>query len=159
MTKKTVLHAGPPVTWARMCGPQRGAVMGGLIYEGLARDVAEAEALAASGEITFDPCNMHDAVGPMAGVVTASMPVWILENKTFGNRAYCTINEGLGKVLRFGAYDDEVLARLRWMERESIPFSRMRWRSRAKSTSRCSSQSCCRWATRRTIATKRARPC
>ena len=121
MTKTTILHAGPPVTWARMCGPQRGAVMGGLIYEGLAKDAAEAEALAASGKITFDPCHMHDAVGPMAGVVTASMPVWILENKTFGNRAYCTINEGLGKVLRFGAYDDEVLTRLRWMERELYP--------------------------------------
>ncbi len=121
MTKTTILHAGPPVTWARMSGPQRGAVMGGLIYEGLAKDPAEAEALAASGKIAFDPCHMHDAVGPMAGVVTASMPVWILENKTFGNRAYCTINEGLGKVLRFGAYDNEVLTRLKWMERELYP--------------------------------------
>ena len=121
MTKKTILHAGPPVTWARMSGPQKGAVLGGLIYEGLAKDVSEAEKLAASGEITFDPCHMHDAVGPMAGVVTASMPVWILENKTFGNRAYCTINEGLGKVLRFGAFDEEVLKRLRWMERELYP--------------------------------------
>ena len=121
MTKQTILHAGPPVTWARMSGPQRGAVMGGLIYEGLAKNGSEAEALAASGKITFDPCHMHDTVGPMAGVVTASMPVWILENKAFGNRAYCTINEGLGKVLRFGAYDDEVLTRLRWMERELYP--------------------------------------
>lgn len=122
MTKKTILHAGPPVTWARMCGPQRGAVIGGLIYEGLAKDPAEAEKLAANGEIMFDPCHMHDAVGPMAGVITASMPVWILENKAFGNRAYCTINEGLGKVLRFGAFDDEVLTRLRWMERELYPI-------------------------------------
>lgn len=122
MNKTTILHAGPPVTWTRMSGPQRGAVMGGLIYEGLAKDVSEAEVLAASGEIRFDPCHMHDAVGPMAGVITASMPVWILENKTFGNRAYCTINEGLGKVLRFGAYDDEVLTRLRWMERELYPI-------------------------------------
>jgi hypothetical protein len=121
MTKKTILHAGPPVTWERMCGPQRGAVMGGLIYEGLANDLKEAEALAASGDISFEPCHMHDAVGPMAGVVTYSMPVWILENKAFGNRAYCTVNEGLGKVLRFGACDDEVLARLRWMEKELYP--------------------------------------
>ncbi|HWQ06825.1 MAG TPA: DUF1116 domain-containing protein [Feifaniaceae bacterium] len=121
MTKHTILHAGPPVTWERMCGPQRGAVMGGLIYEGLAKDLAEAEALAASGKIKFDPCNMHSAVGPMAGVVTYSMPVWILENKAFGNRAYCTINEGLGKVLRFGACDEEVLTRLRWMEQELYP--------------------------------------
>lgn len=122
MGKKTILHAGPPVTWERMCGPQRGAVMGGLIYEGLAKTPAEAETLAASGEIKFEPCHMHSAVGPMAGVVTASMPVWILENKKFGNRAYCTINEGLGKVLRFGAFDDEVLTRLRWMEHELYPI-------------------------------------
>ena len=121
MTKKTILHAGPPVTWERMSGPQKGAVMGGLIYEGLAKDLKEAETLAASGAITFDPCNMHSAVGPMAGVVTSSMPVWILENKAFGNRAYCTINEGLGKVLRFGACDEEVLTRLRWMEKELYP--------------------------------------
>ena len=86
MDKKTILHAGPPVTWERMCGPQKGAVMGGLIYEGLAKDLKEAEELAASGQIKFDPCHMHSAVGPMAGVVTASMPVWIMENKTFGNR-------------------------------------------------------------------------
>ena len=124
MDKKTILHAGPPVTWERMCGPQKGAVMGGLIYEGLAKDLKEAEELAASGQIKFDPCHMHSAVGPMAGVVTASMPVVIMENKTFGNRAYCTFNEGLGKVLRFGACDDEVLTRLRWLETDLYPVLR-----------------------------------
>jgi len=122
MTKKTVLHAGPPVTWERMCGPVRGAVIGGLIYEGLAKNRAEAEKLAASGEIRFDPCHHHGAVGPMAGVVTASMPVWVLENATFGNRAYCTFNEGLGKVLRYGAFSDEVLARLKWIETDLAPI-------------------------------------
>lgn len=121
MTKETILHAGPPITWDRMCGPQKGAVRGGLVYEGLAADLSEAEILAASGKIIFDPCHMHDAVGPMAGVITYSMPVWILENKTFGNRAYCTLNEGLGKVLRFGAFDEEVLTRLRWMKEVLYP--------------------------------------
>lgn len=121
MTKETILHAGPPVTWDRMCGPQKGAIRGGLIYEGLAANLEEAEQLAASGKIKFDPCHMHNAVGPMAGVVTYSMPVWILENKTFGNRAYCTLNEGLGKVLRFGAFDDEVLTRLLWMKEVLYP--------------------------------------
>lgn len=124
MTKKTILHAGPPITWDRMCGPVRGAVMGGLILEGLASNLEEAEKLAASGEITFDPCHMHNAVGPMAGVVTYSMPVWIIENKTFGNRAYCTLNEGLGKVLRFGACDEEVFTRLRWMRDSLYPVLR-----------------------------------
>jgi hypothetical protein len=121
MTKKTVLHAGPPVTWKKMCGPMRGAVIGGLIYEGLAADAREAEALAASGEIAFDPCHHHDAVGPMAGVMTASMPVWIVENAAYGNRAFCTLNEGLGKVLRYGANSPEVIERLRWIEKVLAP--------------------------------------
>jgi len=116
VSKTTVLHAGPPITWERMCGPQRGAALGGLVFEGLAKDLDDAERLIESGAITFSPCNEHSAVGPMAGVVTYSMPVWIILNKTFGNYAYCTLNEGLGKVLRFGACDDEVFARLRWMK-------------------------------------------
>ncbi len=121
MTKDTILHAGPPITWDRMCGPMRGAIMGGLILEGKASNLQEAEALAKSGKIQFDPCHMHNAVGPMAGVITYSMPVWIIENKAFGNRAYCTMNEGLGKVLRFGACDEEVFTRLRWMRDHLYP--------------------------------------
>ncbi|MGO9308487.1 MAG: DUF1116 domain-containing protein [Spirochaetia bacterium] len=121
MTKKTILHAGPPVTWQRMCGPVRGAVIGGLIYEGLAKDRGQAEKLASSGEIAFEPCHHHNSVGPMAGVVTARMPVWIFENTTFGNRSYCTFNEGLGKVLRYGAFSEEVLTRLRWIETDLAP--------------------------------------
>ncbi|SCG82364.1 putative protein yahG [Proteiniborus sp. DW1] len=124
MTKKTVLHAGPPVTWDKMSGPLRGAVIGGLIYEGLATNEEEAIKLAESGEITFDPCHHHDAVGPMAGVVTYSMPVWIVQNKTYGNYAYCTLNEGLGKVLRFGSYGEEVITRLKWMENTLAPVLR-----------------------------------
>ena len=121
MRKNLVLHAGPPVSWERMCGPMRGGVMGGLIYEGLAPDRQHAEKLAASGEIEFSPCHHHQAVGPMAGIVTASMPVWVIENRAAGNRAYCTLNEGLGKVLRYGAFSDEVLDRLRWMRDELGP--------------------------------------
>ncbi|GAP15725.1 hypothetical protein LARV_03517 [Longilinea arvoryzae] len=121
MHDRMLLHAGPPVTWERMCGPQRGAVMGALIYEGLAGDEADAARLAASGEIEFSPCHHHHAVGPMAGVVSPSMPVFILENKTFGNRAFCTQNEGLGKVLRYGGLGPEVTARLKWMETDLYP--------------------------------------
>ncbi len=122
MKKNLILHAGPPVTWERMCGPMRGAVIGGLIYEGLAADRAEAEKLAATGGVEFSPCHHHSAVGPMAGVVTASMPVWIMENRTFGNRAYATLNEGLGKVLRYGAFGPEVIEKLRWMETGLAPI-------------------------------------
>ena len=121
MKRNLILHAGPPVTWEKMCGPMKGAVVGGLILEGLARNRQEAEALASSGDVLFEPCHHHSSVGPMAGVVTWSMPVWVVENKTFGNRAYCTLNEGLGKVLRYGAFSEEVLARLRWMARDLAP--------------------------------------
>lgn len=122
MTKKTILHAGPPITWEKMSGPLRGAVIGGLIYEGLAITAEEAIALAESGEITFAPCHHFNAVGPMAGVTTYSMPIWILQNKTFGNYSYCTLNEGLGKVLRYGAYSSDVIARLKWMETVLAPI-------------------------------------
>lgn len=122
MHKHLVMHAGPPITWDRMSGPLRGAVIGGLIYEGLADTPEEAEALAASGKIEFDPCHHHASVGPMAGVVTASMPVFIVENKAQGNFAYCTQNEGLGQVLRFGAYGEEVITHLKWMEKTLYPI-------------------------------------
>lgn len=121
MTKKTILHAGPPVAWKRMCGPLRGAVMGALVYQGLAKNSREAKELAASGEIKFSPCHHHQAVGPMAGVVSASMYVFVVKNQKFGNYAYCTLNEGLGKVLRFGAYSEEVIEKLKWMENVLAP--------------------------------------
>lgn len=122
MSKKTIFHAGPPVKWENMSGPLRGAVIGGLIYEGLAANEEEAIKLAESGEIEFDSCHHHNAVGPMAGVTTYSMPVWIVKNETFGNYAYCTLNEGLGKVLRYGAYSEEVITRLKWMEKVLGPM-------------------------------------
>jgi len=122
MRKNLILHSGPPVAWENMCGPMRGAVVGGLIYEGEAGNQAEAEELAGSGEIEFEPCHHHRTVGPMAGIVTWSMPVWIIENKRFKNKAYCTLNEGLGKVLRYGAFSEEVISRLNWMADELAPI-------------------------------------
>lgn len=116
-----ILHAGPPITWERMCGPTKGAVMGALIYEGMASDEKEAEKLAAGGAIEFAPCHHYHSVGPMAGVVSPNMPVFILENKAFGNKAFCTQNEGLGKVLRYGGMGEDVYARLKWMETELYP--------------------------------------
>jgi hypothetical protein len=116
MRPNLLLHAGPPITWERASGPMRGAITGALIFEGKARDEAEAQALVESGEIELEPCHHHKAVGPMAGVICPSMSVYILENKTHGNASYSNLNEGYGKVLRYGAYSEEVLKRLRWME-------------------------------------------
>jgi hypothetical protein len=115
MTRDTVLHAGPPITWERMSGPLRGAVVGALLYEGLADTPGSAERLAATGAVRFDPCHHRGAVGPMAGIITASMPVMVVENRVHGNRAYSTLNEGLGKVLRYGANSPDVIERLEWM--------------------------------------------
>jgi len=124
MRQDLFLHAGPPVTWERMCGPMRGAVIGGLLYERRAATPEEAESLAASGAIAFEPCHEHGAVGPMAGIVTPSMPVFVVRSDAFGNRAYTTMNEGLGKVLRYGAFGDDVIERLRWMESVLYPVLR-----------------------------------
>lgn len=112
--KNMILHSGPPITWDRMCGPMRGAVCGIAVFEGWAKDLREAEEAAAAGRFAFQPNHHFSAVGPMTGMTTMSQPVFIVENKTFGNRAFCTINEGLGKVMRFGGNDKEVLDRLRW---------------------------------------------
>jgi Protein of unknown function (DUF1116) len=110
-----VLHAGPPIGWERMCGPMRGAIMGIAVFEGWARNLADAAGQAEAGAFRFEPNHHYGAVGPMTGITTQSQPLLVVENRAFGNRAYCAINEGLGKVLRFGGNDAEVLARLAWL--------------------------------------------
>jgi hypothetical protein len=112
---RTILHAGPPIDWERMCGPVRGAIIGATLFEGWADSPEAAVRLVEAGEITFAPCHHHGAVGPMAGILSPSMPVVMVENGPGGTRALATLNEGLGKVLRFGAYDREVLTRLHWL--------------------------------------------
>jgi hypothetical protein len=156
-----ITHSGPPIAWERMCGPTRGAIIGALIYEGLAATPEEAAALAASGEIEFAPCHYYNAVGPMAGIISPSMPVFVVKNEAAGDPstghpstshpstssggadtaaelveapshpavakhagcavAYATLNEGLGKVLRYGAFGPGVIRRLKWMETTLYP--------------------------------------
>ena len=115
MKDNLLMHAGPPIEWDRMSGPMRGAVIGALIFEGLAKDEASATGMVEAGEVEFDPCHHHESVGPMAGVTSASMKVYVLENETHGNKAYSNLNEGYGKVLRYGAYSQEVIDKLKWM--------------------------------------------
>ncbi len=116
-----ILHAGPPVEWERMCGPMRGAITGIAVYQGWASDLTDAEKKAAGGQFRFEPNHHHGAVGPMTGMTTVSQPLLVVENRAFGNRAYCAINEGLGKVMRFGGNDAEVLGRLAWLRDELGP--------------------------------------
>ena len=121
MREDLLLHAGPPITWERAAGPMRGAIAGALILEGRAGSYDEAAALVESGAIALEPCHHHHAVGPMAGVIAPSMSVYSVENETHGNTAYSNLNEGYGRVLRYGAFSPEVLDRLRWMERTVAP--------------------------------------
>jgi len=121
MRDDLLLHAGPPIEWERMSGPMRGAVVGALIFEGRAKNETDAEAIVKAGEVTFEPNHHHSTVGPMAGVISPSMAVYIIVNTEHANRAYSNLNEGYGKVLRYGAFDDSVQERLRWMNSVLAP--------------------------------------
>jgi Protein of unknown function (DUF1116) len=117
-----VLHAGPPLTWERACPPVQTAILCAIRYEGWATDDAAARRLVEDGAVTLSPCHHAGAAGPMTGIVTASMPVFVVENRPRGNRAFATINEGLGNVLRFGANEESVVTRLRWLADEAGPL-------------------------------------
>jgi len=119
--RRLILHAGPPIAWSSMCGPMRGGILGAMLLEGWSTTIGEATGRIDAGDIALEPCHHHGVVGPMAGIVSPSMPVWVVENTTAGNRAYSNFNEGLGKVLRFGANDADVIARLRLIASEVAP--------------------------------------
>src|SRR5512136_2209015 len=122
LAERTVLHAGPPLQWERACVTVQSAICCAVRYEGWARDDAAAAELVRKGAVRIGPCHHQGAVGPMTGIITPSMPVFVVENRAHGNRAHVTINEGLGKVLRFGANDESVIERLRWLAREAGPI-------------------------------------
>ena len=159
LADRMLLHSGPPLTWETASGPMRGALIGACLFEGWATDVEDAERILAAGEITLDPCHHHRAVGPMAGVTSPSMWMWCLKDPVNGGEAFCNLNEGLGKVLRMGAYNDEVLTRLAWMRDVLGPIlcDAVRSMTPTRSTRSRSSPRCCRWATRGTTATAPAR--
>jgi hypothetical protein len=114
MQERMILHSGPPIEWARMCGAQRGAILGMILYEGWASTIEEAQKLLETGEVHLEPNHHHQAVGPMAGTISASAPVWVVENKTFGNRAFCRQVEGRQQ---FGEYSPEALnALIMWRD-------------------------------------------
>lgn len=118
---KVLLHAGPPITYDKMVDPIQGACVGAVLFEEWCETEAEARNMLASGEVKLIPCHHVNAVGPMGGITSANMAVLVVENKTDGNRAFCTMNEGIGAVLRFGAYSEEVITRLRWMRDTLAP--------------------------------------
>ncbi len=122
LADRTVLHAGPPLPWERACPTVQAAICCAVRYEGWAPDDARARAMVEQGEVRLGPCHHQDAVGPMTGIITPSMPVFVVENRAHGNVGHVAINEGLGKVLRFGANDASVVERLRWLAAEAGPI-------------------------------------
>ena len=117
----TLLHAGPPIQWEQMCGPMKGAIIGAILLEGWAKTHREAEEFARSGDIFFAPCHHYGSVGPMTGIISPSMPVWVVRDEVNDHMTFSNMNEGLGKVLRFGANDQGVLERLAWMKEVLAP--------------------------------------
>lgn len=115
MRKRMLLHAGPPIAWKNMCGAMRGSIAGAMMFEGWAKNYEHAMYLAEKGNITFSPTHHHCAVAPMSGIISPSMHVLCVKNLTHGNFAYSNLNEGLGRVVRFGAYAEDVLQNLRWV--------------------------------------------
>jgi hypothetical protein len=115
LPERMILHSGPPIAWSEMCEPVKGAIIGACIYEGWADSPEAAAELAGSGNIDFSPCHHFGAVGPMAGIISPSMPLWVIHDPVHDHTTYSNLNEGLGKVLRFGANAPEVIEHLRWM--------------------------------------------
>lgn len=122
MSDRTFLHAGPPIDWQHASGPLRGALIGAMLFEGFASTPEEAVRKLESGFVELAPNHEHSAVGPMAGVISPSMPVYIAVNGAGENRAYTNFNEGIGKVMRMGAYAPEVIDRLRWISHVLAPL-------------------------------------
>jgi hypothetical protein len=131
MDERTFLHAGPPIEWGAMTGPMRGAAIGAALFEGLSDDAESAAARLSAGDIVFSPNHEHSSVAPMAGIVSPSMPVWVVEDASTGRRSTCPVNEGMGRVLRFGAYHPEHVDHLVWMRDRMLPVLRSAMQVRA----------------------------
>ena len=115
MNGRTILHAGPPIAWERMCGPMQGAIIGAILFEGWAEDAETARARGGERRDRVRALPSPRRRRPMAGIISPSMPVWIVREREQANLSFCNLNEGLGKVLRFGANGPEVIDRLEWM--------------------------------------------
>lgn len=124
MRPNMVLHPGPPISWERMCAPLQGAVVCALLYEGVANTEEEARDMARRGRVLFEPAIEHRAVCPLAGVISASMPVFVVRDDSYGAYAHSLVNDGPGRVLRYGAFKAEALDRLQWVEKVLAPVLR-----------------------------------
>jgi hypothetical protein len=122
LTGRTLLHSGPPIAWERVCDPQRRAIEAACLFEGWAGDRAGARRLLEAGDVDLQPGNDHRHVGPMTGICSPSMPVWVVQDDAAGVQAFSTLNEGPGNTLWFGVGDDESVERLRFFRDTAAPL-------------------------------------
>ncbi len=126
MRENLILHAGPPITWNQASGALKGAIIAGLLFEGLAKTKEEAIEIMEKGEVDLEPCHDHDAVGPMAGIITASMSVFIIEDQISGHRTYSNLSDDLGDYrgssIRFGVYEKRAIDHIHWLENNVAPI-------------------------------------
>ncbi|SCL25042.1 DUF1116 domain-containing protein [Micromonospora inyonensis] len=116
MTTHTILTSGAPLAWSEYQGGQRRAILGAALYEGLAATTEEADALLAAGEIVVKPCHDHACVGSVTGVTSASMPVWVVEDRATGTRGHCVLYEGSDRErLTYGVWNATVRQKLLWI--------------------------------------------
>ena len=121
-TAQTILTSGPPMPWSDYTGGQREGIIGGVLFEALAKDRTEAIAKLDAGEIAVGACHDFGCVGSLAGIYTASMPVFVVKNHAFGNVAFCNIYEGSNpRRLNYGVYDEGVRDRLLAVQNEVVP--------------------------------------
>ena len=115
---RSFLHAGPPIRLEDIPGPMRGAIIGGLLFEGEAKNATEAERIIDAGDIELTPCHDAGALGAMAGIITPNMPVVVARSDT--HSTFAPLNEGTDGAVRYGSFDDKTLARLRWMSSDMV---------------------------------------
>ncbi|MFY9967655.1 MAG: DUF1116 domain-containing protein [Nitrososphaeraceae archaeon] len=122
MKKNSIFHAGPPIDWNRMCGPMRGAIVGTMIFEGFATSWNDALEVIRKGGIDFSSNHDHDAVGPMAGVISPSLPILVVKDRSNGKTCYARFVENR---VQFGLFDQESVKVLRyWSENLSPPLGK-----------------------------------
>jgi len=125
MRENLILHAGPPITWKQASGALKGAIIAGLLFEGLAKNKEEAIEMMKNEEVDLEPCHDHHAVGPMAGIITPSMSVYIIEDQISGHRTYANLSDDLGDYcgssIRFGVYEKRAIDHIHWLENNVVP--------------------------------------
>ncbi len=122
LDRNTILTSGPPLAWPGYTGGQREAIVGGALFEGLAGSRDEAIAKLDRGQIKVAGCHDFGCVGSLAGIYTASMPVFVVENRAAGNVGFCNMYEGSNpRRLNYGVYDEGVRERLLFVQNEVVP--------------------------------------